>query len=157
MMFLAAVSKLMLNSLFGKFAQRVDSHVALVSNVEEMEKITNNPDHEILNLFEVGEKLRIEYKLKESMELDSETPPFYSPIIAGRVFLLLVYFLSCFFLAMITAAGRQELHKYMKMLGRRLLYGDLFFNLYDVFNMQFFFQWTLIRSGSFRALEKQES
>ena len=86
MIFLAAVSKLMLNSLFGKFAQRVDSHVALVSNVEEMEKITNNPDHEILNLFEVGEKLRIEYKLKESMELDSETPPFYSPIIAGRVF-----------------------------------------------------------------------
>ena len=84
--FLAAVSKLKLNSLFGKFAQRVDSHVALVSNVEEMEKITNNPDHEILNLFEVGEKLRIEYKLKESMELDSETPPFYSPIIAGRVF-----------------------------------------------------------------------
>ena len=86
MIFLAAVSKLMLNSLFGKFAQRVDSHVALVSNVEEMEKITNNPDHEILNLFEVGEKLRIEYKLKESMELDNETPPFYSPIIAGRVF-----------------------------------------------------------------------
>ena len=40
---------------------------------------------------------------------------------------------------MITAAGRQELHKYMKMLGRRLLYGDFVLNLYVLFNMQFFF------------------
>ena len=31
--------------------------------------------------------------------------------------------MSTLILAMITAAGRQELHKYMKMLGPRLLYG----------------------------------
>ena len=85
----------MLNSLFGKFAQWVDTQVALVSDDDEMRAITDNFDNEIKSVLSVGSKLRVEYSIKDGIELDKSTPPFYSPIIAGEEMELFKYCASC--------------------------------------------------------------
>ena len=58
--------------------------MALVDSMAELQKITDVPEHEIQAILEVGTKVRVEYTVKESMQLERETPAFYSPIIAGK-------------------------------------------------------------------------
>ena len=99
-------SKLALNSLWGKFAQRVrDGNVKLCRTDDELMELFQRGDIEVMDLDVVGQYYVVRYNHKEYSEVESSV--------------------TCVPLAsFVTAYARIQLYKLMSSLGERVLYCD---------------------------------
>ena len=104
---LRAIAKLCLNSLWGKFGQRLNlGETKIIDRVDEFEKIVTNPEYENINWIELGNnKMEISYCIKEQfVENDFNTN------IA----------IACF----TTSSARLRLYEALDTLGEQILYFD---------------------------------
>lgn len=104
---LRSLSKLMLNSLWGKLGQRDDKmQKSIVNNQQELLHLVTNPAYEAESFHELtADSLLVAYKLRA----ESLIPQANVSVVAA---------------AYTTANARLELYRYLKLLGRRVLYFD---------------------------------
>ena len=104
---LRSISKLSLNSLWGKFGERNNKNVnCFVSSTKELDKILSDESKKLERFHVINDEfLAVEYKKKENFEDENFTT---NEVIAA--------FTSCY--------GRLELYKYIKHVGQSVLYTD---------------------------------
>jgi len=104
---LRAIAKLCLNSLWGKFGQRLNlGETKIISTAEEFDKIVSNPQYENINWIELNNrKMEISYTIKEKF-VDND----FNTNIA----------IACF----TTSSARLRLYYALDYLGEQILYFD---------------------------------